>query len=63
MTTPQGAAHVDRNRTAVQPSTVSGREGVAEGGDVKTGECRDWTDTAKGEDRTCEEKSEIELNA
>ena len=61
MTTPKGGADVDRCRRVVQPSTSSRREGAAEGAHVKSGECRIWTDTSKGEERTCEEKSECEL--
>jgi hypothetical protein len=59
---PTGGADVGRSRTIiVQPSTNFRR--VADGAHAKSGEYRFCTDTSKGEERTCEEKSASELSA
>jgi len=42
---------------AGQPSAVHKQEGTGEGEeDVKTGNCTEWTKTAKGEEMMCEGK-------
>ena len=47
---------------AGQPSAGHKQEGTGGEEDVETGDCRVWSETAKGEERICEGKSVSELS-